>query len=233
MHRYRFCLVAIACAALVGCSPGNGAGAENPTTTPTATTATATEAPATGEETIPWPGEGAVMSVVGVAQDDVLYVRAEPDPSAEVIHQFAPISNDVMVAGGENVQRNGQIWSRVTVSAIDREGWVNSRYISQQGQTNDITSELPKDLVADSMPALAELVVQQRASDPAPRVVVVDTPGGDLENIVVDALGYADDAQYGERLSVFALPDGDRWRLRTVEATTWCSRGVTEDKLCV
>ncbi len=227
-----------ACTALLGCGSS-----DNPTTTRSETTAvsTASGSGVPGDATTvadaasyPFPAQGAVLSVVGVEEGDVLYVRAQPDPGAEVVHQFPPVTNDAMVASGENVEHGDQIWARVTVKADGRDGWVNARYTAIQGDTDDVTSELPQNLVADSMPALAELVAKHRsAGPPEPRVTIVDTPSGDLETVTADALGYADDAIAGERLNVFALPSGDQWKVRTVEATTWCIRGVTDDRKCV
>ena len=88
------------------------------------------------------------------------------------------------------------------------------------------------------MGELGQVVGRRRASaaDPESKIVVVDGPRvGDLGEITVDVIDLADDAQGGERLKIFAEPGppGARFTVRTVEATALCSRGVTNDGLCV
>lgn len=79
----------------------------------------------------------------------------------------------------------------------------------------------------------AELMVVGVAAESD--VVVVDGPKvGDLAEITMDVIGLGDDAVGGERLVIFAQVEdgGRRFRVRSVELTTLCSRAVAEDGLC-
>jgi hypothetical protein len=51
--------------------------------------------------------------------------------------------------------------------------------------------------------------------------------------VTVDVVGIGDDSVGGERLKVFAEPGAGGFTVRSVEATTFCRRGVTGDGLCV
>ena len=48
-------------------------------------------------------------------------------------------------------------------------------------------------------------------------------------------VGLLDDAQLGWRLHIFGQPTagGEGFSLKSVEATAFCGRGVTEDGLCI
>jgi hypothetical protein len=63
--------------------------------------------------------------------------------------------------------------------------------------------------------------------------VVAGPTSGDLEEITVDVLGLEDDSVAGYRLRVFATEDSGIYTVRTVEATSLCSRAVDPDGLCV
>jgi hypothetical protein len=80
-------------------------------------------------------------------------------------------------------------------------------------------------------------VARLRAGDdPELDIVVVDeAPDPDGGEVTVDVVGFGDDSTGGERLKIVATRprDGDSYTVRTVEATTFCRRGVTDDRLCV
>ena len=116
-------------------------------------------------------------------------------------------------------------------------GWANQRYVARLGPTDDITSVVlaAPGFVAEA-PTLEELAMQVAAvrgdtSRPpdewfrVPTLSVAPTEG-DLGEVTIDVLGYADDSVAGERLHVFAVPVDGGWTLRSVEATTFCQRGV-------
>lgn len=205
----------------------------------TATTDGGTDGELPGERMEIYPYEGATVAVVGVAADDTLNVRAAPGTEAEIRFGLAPLEDDVTATGHNRMLEESGLWAEV--EAADGTGWVNARYLAQLGQVNDITSEIaptPADRpTAETMLELGQLIAQGRASqEPPSEIVVVDGPSvGDLGEVTVDVVGLGDDSVHGERLHVFGEPDpgGEGFTLRTVEATTLCARGVTDDRLCV
>jgi hypothetical protein len=204
-------------------------------TTTTTTTAEPGELP--GERFEMFPFEDAELAVVGVEADDELNVRSGPGVSFDVVLTLDPLAEGVVATGHNRILPGGDIW--VEVRAGGRTGWANSSFLSHLGVTDDITSQLgtPAELPrAATMTELARVVGEGRAPDAEmdPDIVVVDGPSeGDLAEVVVDVLGYPDDAVLGERLRIFARPDGNSFALRTVEATVLCRRGVTDDGLCI
>lgn len=173
-----------------------------------------------------------------VAADDTLNVRSGPGVDFEVLVELEPLATGVVATGHNRSLGEAGFWSEITVDGVT--GWANTRYLLQPGEVRDITAELyptPADRPsAETMLELAELVGGAVASEEPPSdIVVVDGPTvGDLGEVTVDVIGLGDDAVGGMRLTVFAepAPGGESFTVRTVEATTLCSRGVTDDGLC-
>jgi hypothetical protein len=210
------------------------------TTEPTTTSTTAAPTPAElpGERIEIFPYEGAELAVVGVEADDVLNVRAAPGVAYQIVAELEPLA-DGFTATGHNRDLDGDsIWAEIDVDGTT--GWVNTAFVAQLGGTDDITSRLYPDTgdrpIADTMLQLGELVATDVAGADAEAVdiVVVDGPSvGDLGEITVDVVGYRDDSVLGERLRVFGAEEGgEAFRVRTVESTTLCRRGVS-DGLCL
>ena len=75
-----------------------------------------------------------------------------------------------------------------------------------------------------------------KSEEPTSRIVVSVAPTvGDLGEITLDIVRLGDDALAGYRIHVFGEPAevGEGFLLDSVEATLLCSRGVSEDGLCV
>lgn len=189
-----------------------------------------------GEVVEIYPYEGAELSVVGVAADDVLNVRVGPGTEFDVLVELDPLA-DGLVATGQNrsLDDGAAFWSEIEVDGD--VGWVNRSFVSELTGTTDVTSQLPQGLEGDTMDDLADAVAEARAGveeGPGPEVTVVDGPSsGDLGEITVDVIGFQDDAVAGERLRIFGTPDpSGGFVLKTVEATSMCTRGVAEG-LCL
>lgn len=236
-------MVAVAVLSLVvGACNDDDAGTVESTATaePTGTTAASGGGALPGERVEIYPYEGARLAVVGVAADDKLEVRSGPGVDFDVVFELGPLAMNATATGHNRSVGQGSFWSQIV--ADGRTGWANTAFLLQPGQVTDITAALfptpgarPK---AETMGELGQVVGRRRASaaDPASTIVVVDGPTvGDLGEITVDVIGLGDDAQGGERLKIFAEPGppGARFTVRTVEATALCSRGVTQDGLCV
>ena len=71
-----------------------------------------------------WP---ALYDVAGVAADDVLNIRAEPDAGAPVIGTLAPDAANVEVIRATDDLRWG------LVNTAERSGWVSLSYMARQG----------------------------------------------------------------------------------------------------
>jgi uncharacterized protein YraI len=181
------------------------------------------------------PPAGSVRIVVGVAADDVLNVRSVP--GGDVVGAVGPTGE--VTASGRARDVDGVRW--IEVSADDTTtGWVSGRFLAAgTGGTEDLTALTVERHAgvptADSMAGLGRIVADALASDgTTPRVTVVAGPtSGDLEEITVDLLGLEDDSVAGYRLRVFATEDSGTYTVRTVEATSLCSRAVDPDGLCV
>jgi hypothetical protein len=213
---------------------------ETETSESTSTTATPTPSELPGERIDIFPYEGAELAVVGVEADDVLNVRAAPGVEYEVVTELDPLADGIMPTGHNRQLDDGPIWAEIEVDG--ETGWASTAFLAHPGAVRDTTSELYPDVAdrprSDTMLQLGELVADRVAGEgePEPDVVVVDGPTvGDLGEITVDVVGFPDDSVLGERLHIFAEPDpgGESFTVRTVESTTLCRRGVTEDGLCV
>lgn len=180
------------------------------------------------------PAAGSVLIVVGVAGDDVLNIRSVP--GGDVVGAVGPTGE--VTATGRARDLDGRRW--VEVAAGDSAGWVAGRFLAAgTGGVEDLTALAVERHAgvptADSMAGLGRIVADALAPDGAePRVTVLAEPtSGDLEEMTVDVLGLEDDAVVGYRLRVFATEDAGVYTLRTVEATSLCSRAVDPDGLCV
>jgi hypothetical protein len=240
--RFSAAVPVIALALLVGAcgddDDGGGPGAAS-TTQPSATTATSSSAALPGERVEIFPYQGARLAVVGVAAGDTLNVRSGPGTEFDVVYDLGPTAMNATATGHNRSVGDAGFWSEI--SADGRTGWARTSFLLQPGEVNDVTAAMfptPADRpTAKTMAELGQAVARRRASkEPESRIVVVEHPTvGDLGEVTVDVIGLGDDSVGGERLKVFAEPGprGESFTVRTVEATTFCSRGVTDDGLCV
>lgn len=221
-----------------------GCAAATPPTPPASTVAT--QAPVAADPGTPdpeaglpgdpvdlYPYAGARLAVVGVPAGDTLRVRTGPGPDFAPLRELAPLADGVEATGHSRSIADRSWWIEVRTDA--GTGWVNGEFVAQLGQTDDVTAQLTGTVRAGSMTALATAVVAARNLErDGGGVTVVDGPRpGDLDEVVVDVLGLADDAQRGERLRVFAVRGEGGYTARTVEATALCVRGVTADRSCL
>lgn len=225
---------------------GNSTTIETTSTTAAASTTT-TEAASTtvgdpgelpGEVIELYPYEGASLAVVGVERGDTLAVRSGPGTDFDVVHELSPLETEV-IATGHNRQIDDSIWAEVDTNG-DR-GWANVAYLLHLGTTDDITDQLSDpsgELPAgETMVDVAEAVAAVRTSTEHPsRVAIIEDPEvGELGSITVDVIGMGDDSLGGERLHILAepVPEGEAFVVQSVQRLSLCSRGVTDDGLCV
>jgi hypothetical protein len=218
--------------------PGSTTGSDGSTTSGTDGSPTTLDpADLPGEPFDLFPYEGAKLAVVGVAADDTLKVRTGPGTEFEVAMTLDPLHQGAVATGRNRQIEGGGIWAEISDGG--RTGWANTAFLLQPGQVTDETAArypTPADRpTAPTMEELAATVAQASASqEPPSKITIVDGPTvGDLGEVTVDVIGLGDDAAGGVRLHLFAEPSGGSFTLRTVEQTVLCSRGVTDDGLCV
>ncbi len=226
-------------------TPATSSSTTTAPTTTVASTTTASTAPTTtttakppGEPFSSSPAAGAKLAVGGVPHDEVLNIRARPNFDSEVIAELGPLETDI-VATGKAWLVDNHIWYGVTVA--DKTGWASSRYLFHLGATNDTTAafiaRIGRTPGAETMVDLGrEIAMAHASADPPSRIVMVVAPAvGDLGEVTYDVIGLGDDSIGGWRLHVFGTPSasGEGFLLKTFEATTLCTRGVTTDGLCI
>jgi len=204
---------------------------------PTTTTLPTTETTLPGEAFDIGPAEGDVVAIVGVAHDDVLWLRDGPGVGYEPLVGLDPLTSD-LVATGRHRLLESSIWTELAADGIT--GWVNSSYIGYLGGVEDITSQIIPRLSgteAETMLDLGTMVAE--SFDPGEGgfryEMVVPPTVGDLGEVTFDVVGLLDDSQLGWRLHIFGQPTagGEGFSLKSIEATAFCGRGVTEDGLCI
>jgi hypothetical protein len=213
------------------------------TTTTTAPQPTTTTAPGpttttlAGEPIDFGPAAGDILMVVGVRHDDVLNLRAGPGTGQPIIDEIPPTYTELEAQGNTRDLSPG-FWIEVDYEGTT--GWVNLRYVAYEGvvtdETSTVVAELGERPVEPTMIDLGELVASVFASEADPESAIVQvTPvsTGDLAEVTFDVVGIGDDSVLGSRLHVFAEKVAGGFSLRSVEVTTLCGRGVTDDGLCV
>lgn len=238
---FRLASIGAALALLAGCS---GGGPEDPAVSPAEPSPTSTSAeptaPATTGDADPTtdalPGEvieifpyaGDQIAVVGVEHNDVLNVRNGPGASFEVIVELEPLAEGIVATGHNRSIEEASIWAEVNVGGAT--GWASVAYLGFLADVEDVTSEFAELPSGPDLAALGLEVADERLGPDGAASVVVShlVPDGDLAEVVVDAVGFLDDSVLGSRLHVFAVESGGTFTVRTVEATTLCSRGVAD-----
>ncbi|MDX1448800.1 MAG: SH3 domain-containing protein [Acidimicrobiia bacterium] len=209
------------------------------TTTSTTESSTTTTAPDTttslpGEPIEFGPREGDMVAVIGVAHDDVLNLRAGPGTEYEIVAEI-PNTYDGLTALG-NTRDVGDFWIEVDFEGTT--GWVHFSFIGFLGVTDDMTTSVMEELgdgpVAETLADIGLAVAETFATDePQSEIVLVVAPSvGDLGEVTYDVISIGDDAVRGYRVHVFVQPADETFEIKSVEVTTLCGRGVTEDGLC-
>lgn len=203
--------------------------------TTTSTTGSTADTDLPGE---PWDGfaqDGDVLSVFGVEADDELNIRSLPGTDQDIIGTAAPTADD-LVATGRARQLPRSFWYEVNHGGVT--GWVSVAFVAYEGGTDDATAEYLAEFgsaSAETLQDLGRIVAEGFASvDPESDLVESVAPTvGDLGEVTYDVVGIGDDAGAGFRIHVFAIEgeSGETWELRTIERTSYCTRGVTGE-LC-
>lgn len=182
-------------------------------------------------EIFPYDSDG--IGLIGVPADDVLNLREGPGTDFAVVAELEPLTVDIAATGQNRSLDDDSFWSEIVVD--DASGWVNTRYLAYLGQVTEITTELEELPTASTIAAAAEAVVHQWTEGRAPSTTVITVDGpteGDPAQVVLDAIGYGDDALAGERFTVTVVTAKDGYTVQRVQTTLLCMRGLSEG-LCL
>lgn len=78
-----------------------------------------------------------LFNVTRVNQDDVLNIRATPDPASDKVGEI-PADGQGIEATGGSMSHNGYIWREVRFNNVT--GWVNGYFLTRAPKTNDGTT---------------------------------------------------------------------------------------------
>lgn len=78
------------------------------------------------------PDPGLRYRVSGVAQNDRLNLRAQPEPQGQIVGTLAPDARDIIVTGQRQASGGSQWWRVVYPSAEGGAAWANSRFLKTQ-----------------------------------------------------------------------------------------------------
>jgi hypothetical protein len=207
-----------------------------PTTTQPTTTTTTGAGGLPGEQIDFGPAAGDVLAVIGVAHDDVLNLRSAPGADQEILAGIPPLYSG-LIALGHTRELPRSFWIEVEYSS--GTGWVNMSFVGYLGDTFDATSAIVDEVgdlpSAPTMLELGQIVAGVLVSEepPSELVVSVAPTDGDPGEVTIDVIGLGDDAVRGLRAHVFGSPDSGGYVLDTVEVTSLCGRGVTDDGACI
>ena len=197
-------------------------------------------------ETVPFAVDaGLRWTVLAVRFDDVLNVRAQPDPSAAKVGALAPWQTDLTVSAEKEINGDGS-WRRV-VTDDGTTGWVNARFLVAQpveyrGEVGDELFLLAADVLADEPRSRPEEWLAEKAlwvggigvyADASssfewvPRGQLLDASDWAVERTFTDPLG-ADDCGTDCVLSVRAFLGLDRFTDRAELTIPPVSPGVRE-----
>lgn len=217
------------------------------TTTAEPEPTTTTTAPDLGGPIDFGPAEGQPLAVISVRYDDELNFRAGPGTGEDIVRRVAPLDDTVITAAGEAWAFERSVWWKVVIDG--EEMWANQSFLGMLGATTSVFGDVEASLDTleyDSLQDLTDAIADARTiEEPAPDLEYVTEPlsfdSGDAF-VVVDFVGFLDDALRGERLRIEAEvivgDDADEVgvpigvRLTGVESTSICARGVTEG-LCL
>lgn len=232
---------------------------EATTTVASATTTTPTTAPATtlpGEEFDPiYTPAGAVLDAIGIAFDETFDVRGLPGSGRPVVASLPPLSGGIESQGRARLIENDGVW--LEVIAAGTTGWVESSQVARLGGARDVTADVVAATggtpTAPSMLELAQIVdgvvVPSDAAAPPAEIVVAAAPSGaPTDEVVSDVFPgefFGDDTSIGFRIVVVgrqvtagSLPETGFassvvYELVRADVINLCTRGVTDDGLCV
>lgn len=200
----------------------------------------------------PFVRAGSVLGVVAIRYDETLPIRSVPGTTGTELATLPPLTDNVVATGEHRLLGIGDYWHEVTAAGVT--GWADAQFLRFVAPTaNDVTgtivSRLGSTPTASTMEALGQVVADSVASDDqevTSRVVIAVTPtSGPTGTVTYDVVDFPDDSVAGDRLLVTgrqvtsgtlppsALRAAVVYELVSVQSTSMCYRGVTNDGLCV
>jgi hypothetical protein len=152
------------------------------------------------------PEAGTVLDVVGVPLDDVLNLRVDPDPSADIVDTAHPDvmerpEDAVIIATGDAATSGSSVWWQVTIDG--QQAWANSRYLGVLGAVGDAPELIDLEAIGDQ--GLEDVVAEARSPGDATGVMI-DVVGADSISslFAIDVLGTYGNGIKGERFEIEA-----------------------------
>lgn len=201
-----------------------------------ATLRTVTAQALPGEPVDYGPRAGQALAVVGVAAGRTLAVQALPGPGQSRSAALPPLATSVVATGRARLV-GSVVWDEVTAQGV--RGWAEGSHLAVPAHATDLTAEVVERLgrrpVAETMLDLGTAVARAYVSTEPPSTVVTSVAPtvGDLGEITMDVVGLGDDSVVALRLHVFGTPGQGSFTLKSVEATSFCSRGVSPSGRCL
>lgn len=184
--------------------------------------------------------DGHWVSVVGVEHDDVLNVRALPDPSADIVGEIPPFAQ-ALLAGRERSLGSGARW--VEVRLVGGYGWVNGNFLAHaEGEGEDVTADFSDYGPYANIDDLIDAALQGRAAElPSADGIVArhldgassDAGPGAPIYYTLDFLGGGDDAVRGERVRFDVEQGAEGYTISWARSMPLCQRGAMPDGQCV
>lgn len=215
--------------------------------------ATAEDEPTTTETTTP---EAVVCTAPEVQGHFVDVAIDDPDGGLNV-RSGAGAANDIIATypRGSELITTGQCttvdtatWWEITATDGSESGWVASRFLSElpvfnPGLGAEIIDPDLAGLAATDTDAVIELLADRYGFDADRTITTIDVVGQDAQGgtATYEVTGFQDDASDGfifEIDFIFTFADSDSSEVSGVEPTrvttrALCTRGVTDDGLCV
>jgi hypothetical protein len=201
---------------------------------PTAASASVTADGALPGAPFTWLPAGRHAAVVGVRAGTTLPLRTAPGPTRAAVTALTPLTTGLVTTGRARRLGTGagvSVWGEVTYRAL--RGWLPLGNVGLPADAVDETAEtitrLGRTPTATTMLDLGTAVAHAWTSTEPPSTITVSVAptAGDLGEITLDVVGLGDDSVAAQRLHVFGTPGTGSFTLKSVEATPFCSRGVT------
>jgi hypothetical protein len=163
------------------------------------------------------------LGVIGVAEDSPLSLAPIPGETSGGM-ELSP-TEDGLLASGVARQVEGAVWEQMQLAG--EVGYLPRSSVAFLGSPENVT-RLYSGVSSDTVRGLGhEIAAEIEAS----AIVLVAVPGP--MEVVYDVIGLEDDFVAGFRIEVVAAETGDLLTPALVERTPLCSRGLSDEGLCL
>ncbi len=181
---------------------------------------------------IQWKLDNA-LSVVMVAPDDHLNLRAGPSAREKIVGRLAHDERGVQAVGKVCEQGRRSVW--MEVKSGDLRGWANAQYLLPTTTPEDKTAaytKLAPGPYANKEALIRALTKAKESAAPDPEVpyrveLVGEQAKGTSVAVVLHQCCYADDALSGEQVWLNLEQTNGKWQIGKAMEVNLCPRGAT------